>query len=642
MDANPRPHIAAIDRPRQLLAEEDATQLKILDPRDIQRWCDARIAQYASHIYALRSARNDGAPIHRLLPPELLLEIFANLLPTPMRRRHGLPVLRVCRRWRMLVLDTPQFWVNLIGQTLEATRVPRVERVELARLKFALARSATLKLTLSWRGCSAAVVDMFLPYAHRISSLTAIFTSQEGSHMSRFVEAELPALEHLSLTYNRYRQEGALSHSVSPIAVRVSRFPRLQALQLVRSPLVIPAAPSSLRELDLHQVGFRDPNDPGTACRGVGPIIDVLSSHNRLETLCIRDSLPGNLWETSPSASPVRTVHLPLLRTLVVRDDPRSIRVFLVYLDFPSTTKLEIEIETQRQDGTIVMPFPPHLATLPADDARVSLVLKLDSSAMSHWEVYVDGSQTLRLTVFRDRDPERDQWESHPSASARVMAYTREVFALFAPPRLLTALAISGAELLGPQDRVTLLVDLSRLTRLRITGPDGRLDGEVLAMLAARGSELLCPALEHLSFSWLHTSDRLAWTQCHLRGWGQQVPPPQPHCMGSADPDVRLDGQRRAVTLTGDPKTWRPYGAEASHAFCEAVASFLARRAAVAEAHAGGRPLKSLSLAVAIRRPRVDYVRHGWDVPAVRARLEEGLGLRGSLVGSVSVEYTEA
>ncbi|KAI1792305.1 hypothetical protein LXA43DRAFT_353080 [Ganoderma leucocontextum] len=616
MDDTPRPHDVAIASAERRLAEEDEVQLKVLDPREMQGWCDSRIAEYESRIYALRSARNDAVPIHRFLPPELVLEIFANLLPTPTRRRHGLHVLRVCRRWRILVLDTPQFWVNLIGQQLEATKLPRLE---LGLLKFAIARSATLKFTLSWRGCGATAVDLFLPYTPRICSLNATFSNQDNSHMARFLESGLPFLEHLALTYNHRWLGTDPAISISPIAVRVSQFPRLQALHLVRSPLLVPKTPSLLRELDLLHVSPRSPGDPSAARRDIAHILDVLSFTKRLETLRLRYSLPEDILETSLSTSSRRIVQLPLLHTLVVRDNPRSVRVFLAYVELPPTTRLEVEIYTQRTDGTIIMPFPPGLNTAPADDASVGLVLRLDSSAVSHWETHVNGAQTLRLTVFRD-------WESRTDAG--LMEYTREVMALFAPPRLVTSLTVSGGEL-AREDRAALLADLPHLTRLATTGPDGRLDGEVLSMLCEPGpeGEMLCPALEHLSFSWVHTSDRqVAWAQDRLRA--QRRPHPDLR-LATIGPEPHLHGQRGTPD---DPKTWKPYGAAASHAFCRTVASFNLARSA---AHSS-RPLKSL--AVAIRRPKSDYVHHQWDVPSVRTRLQEGLGRS---VGSVSVAYIE-
>ena len=76
-------------------------------------------------------------------------------------------------------------------------------------------------------------------------------------------------------------------------------------------------------------------------------------------------------------------MELLLLRTLVVRDDPRAVRVFLAYVEFPPTTTLEVEIQTLRLDDTIVTPFPPDLNATPVDDAKVVLVFKLDSSAPS-------------------------------------------------------------------------------------------------------------------------------------------------------------------------------------------------------------------------------------------------------------------
>ena len=45
----------------RLLAEEDKAQLNVLDPRELQVWCDSG---YISRIYAFRSIENDEIPIH--------------------------------------------------------------------------------------------------------------------------------------------------------------------------------------------------------------------------------------------------------------------------------------------------------------------------------------------------------------------------------------------------------------------------------------------------------------------------------------------------------------------------------------------------------------------------------------------------
>ena len=120
------------------------------------------------------------------------------------------------------------------------------------------------------------------------------------------------------------------------------------------------------------------------------------------------------------------------------------------------------------------------------------------------------------------------------------MDYTREVMVSFAPPRLVTSLAILGGELGRAQDRITLLADLPYLTRLAITGPDGRLDGEVLSMVDWSGpeGEVLCPSLEHLSFSWVHTSGRLARAQDRLRA--QELPQPDASMPSAHGPSPEL------------------------------------------------------------------------------------------------------
>ena len=84
---------------------------------------------------------------------------------------------------------------------------------------------------------------------------------------------------------------------------------------------------SSLREVDLLQVSFRSSSDPDNVCLDVGSILDGLSFTKRLETLRLRDPLPANTRETSLLAAR-QTVELPLLRTLVVRDDLRSVHIF--------------------------------------------------------------------------------------------------------------------------------------------------------------------------------------------------------------------------------------------------------------------------------------------------------------------------
>ena len=99
------------------LPEEDSKVIAALNPSEVQPWCKSRIGEYKARVRALRSVYNAAALINRMLPPELLMEIFGNLHHGS-SLYSGLRVMRVCRAWNILVKVTPQFWANLV-------RVPR-------------------------------------------------------------------------------------------------------------------------------------------------------------------------------------------------------------------------------------------------------------------------------------------------------------------------------------------------------------------------------------------------------------------------------------------------------------------------------------------------------------------------------------
>ena len=132
------------------------------------------------------------------------------------------------------------------------------------------------------------------------------------------------------------------------------------------------------------------------------------------------------------------------------------------------------------------------------------------------------------------------------------MDYTREVMVSFAPPRLVTSLAILGGEL-GREDRIALLADLPHLTRLAITGPDGWLDGNVLLMVGRPGpeGEVLCPSLEYLFFSWVHISDRLRVQRLPHPDAGMPSgrghSPELPHSHGQRGKTIRRPGSRMVL-----------------------------------------------------------------------------------------------
>ncbi|KAI0643330.1 hypothetical protein C8Q79DRAFT_884789, partial [Trametes meyenii] len=65
-----------------------------------------------------RALCNARLPVHRL-PAEILLEVFKYFIPpVPMTPEHSIscpwvPLMSVCRRWCVLIRDTPRFWQDI-------------------------------------------------------------------------------------------------------------------------------------------------------------------------------------------------------------------------------------------------------------------------------------------------------------------------------------------------------------------------------------------------------------------------------------------------------------------------------------------------------------------------------------------------
>ena len=85
---------------------------------------DLRIAQLDKNLVDLKRRRNAHLPIHQLLPPEILGEIFSfasgvyDGFAERQRTKHRsvpIPALlcRVCHSWRALILQSSWLWANV-------------------------------------------------------------------------------------------------------------------------------------------------------------------------------------------------------------------------------------------------------------------------------------------------------------------------------------------------------------------------------------------------------------------------------------------------------------------------------------------------------------------------------------------------
>ncbi len=100
---------------------------------------------YTSNVRAQRMAHNDSIPIHRFLPPAILTEVFAHIVPTSCR---AISLLQVYRKWQYVAIKTPEFLSDLL-------RIPSVIRAAVRgdpnginRFRAFLQRLAPIRITL--------------------------------------------------------------------------------------------------------------------------------------------------------------------------------------------------------------------------------------------------------------------------------------------------------------------------------------------------------------------------------------------------------------------------------------------------------------------------------------------------------------
>ncbi|KAI1792279.1 hypothetical protein LXA43DRAFT_351954 [Ganoderma leucocontextum] len=322
-----------------------------------------------SHIRALRSAYNYAAPINHHLPPEVLMEIFSNVHPTVVPRQRSVPVLRVCRYWRKLVLKTPQFWANLLS-------LPIWDSWDMCRIRVAVARSAPQSLTVSVPYHKPSVVDILVPHASRFSSLE--FPLFETKYLSRILEQDMPRLRHLAIC------------SCPNLTLSFPRYPNIRSLQLERTKFYHPIAPcTSLRHLKLKCCNIHPPSSGSVSLVSVHDTLDLFPN---LETLYMAYGL-------SHEPELMKTIHLPRLRRLEVVDVDIYFLKFLSHLVFPSTTSLVLKLLAPIQ-GPLEAPVFPGINPSHAPDAELSFTLDfLSLNRFTYWETHGEGVRPIRIAV---------------------------------------------------------------------------------------------------------------------------------------------------------------------------------------------------------------------------------------------------
>ncbi|KAJ8488414.1 hypothetical protein ONZ51_g3556 [Trametes cubensis] len=329
---------------------EVCTSLGLLAPGQKQAFALQQIEKYRreieelhQRIHLLNIEANNDSLIFRMLPNELLMEIFRFLRPT---ERNEIRIVHVCSAWRTILRNTPEFWADLAS--IPDLVTAKTEDDWSCYLS-CLALSSPRSLRLSLRGNRIPRMPEVHAYLPRITSLTLTFVdSQMSKHLPdlyEFFALGLPALEDLELTaYNVLFDAIADMHDHGHHYFSSdNKLPRLRTLRTHGIFFAAALACSSLRHVILVNEKPQYLGDRTYLEAHSYPVfVDALRRCSDLETLDIAYSLPRGEDPTGPPDYSQPPVHLGNLRTLTVSDETWHIRRFFEAVSFPSTTTITV------------------------------------------------------------------------------------------------------------------------------------------------------------------------------------------------------------------------------------------------------------------------------------------------------------
>ena len=286
-------------------------------------------------VRSLLTRRNALVPIS-LLPPEILAWVFHLLAlkepPFSGRRELGwIRVTHVCRHWREVALDNSSLWAKITcGMPTNTKWMSEI----LAR-----AKNTLLDIefhTLTETGPEA--LFMIPPHLSHTRQLRGHMCAPHSDCVREIYCCEAPALEHFKLTSNSY----------SPIPfpdlggnmLFKGRAPRLRTFSL--SHVVIPWSLVPRGQITQLKIVYPESGDPefdedDYSSGNLNQLIDLLVNCPALETLVLDSCLPSQLTEHPH----YRTIHLPHLSYLRIRDSTSRIMSMLKMLKLPSSTTLQ-------------------------------------------------------------------------------------------------------------------------------------------------------------------------------------------------------------------------------------------------------------------------------------------------------------
>ncbi|KAI0695097.1 hypothetical protein C8T65DRAFT_48911 [Cerioporus squamosus] len=468
----------------------DQRSLSGLSDSEIRSWTVARADDYRKFALTLLAIHNSIAPIHRF-PNELLSHIFAH----SWYGRSSLRLAHVCRRWRQVLLATPEFWYGAVqGMHFDAVSDYCVPSAYFATI---MMRSSPLPVQPTFARFSATLSRNLEAHLWRITALTVhAETTDEVAQLHWTLLQGLPVLTKLVVQYSPHEcdcaRDGPCQFLDNTLYVDPLPADALPCLEQVELPgfLFDKVAVPSLRRVQLG----RDPEGPDHDNPPIPDMEDfmfALAKCPNLLTLQLTTVLPhpDSFRTLSPD---VHAVVFPTLQRFIVEDGARPITAFMPYIGFPPSVCVHIENDNQGFPDVAAEPglrdwLRTRLLDVVADVERIDVQAEHSHAVV---RCYVSGEERLHVKHLHGLQSDDFQGLAIALRSNRSLAELR-----WKSPDIR-----GGRD--SQDDLSPLLRALQHLTSLTVSGCDVERALDALRVPEDNpAGEVVCPLLERLALS---------------------------------------------------------------------------------------------------------------------------------------------
>ncbi|KAI1791623.1 hypothetical protein LXA43DRAFT_423208 [Ganoderma leucocontextum] len=585
------PHIATTILPHPELAstlpKSDADALmEVSDASQLRALTQRKIEEYKNHISTLLAIHNSIAPINTL-PTEIFQEIVAYVpsVSTWCDTLWMLSLGSVCRRWHLILLATPEYWVRGLHTVMDPScayyrdsdHSDDSEDITRGRALF-LARSAPwpLEIPLEYSSCEDGPGwDAFEDHFDRVTVFeVAAQDADDLDIILNVVTSSMKRLERLQLEveYSKVSTKDLLEWQAEEL-------PCLGRLEITSALFCCATTVPSLHTVILK----RPPRDVASLPR----LFDALEECPALATLRLELTHKDDTFQNRTLK---RVLDLPNLRNLVVSGGISDVRCFLSGLTFPSATLVELDVldTDNEQDRGLVLPnvLPKRLSVVRAHQMLDGIdrlcfhsnhrARSEDQQVIMSMRGYIQGAERLRITpAFWLRNADR----------------FLQVLALFRECRV-AQLALDLRYVPSDLDEefwtkfFTALPDLRRLELLSPTAESRAIKRDIAThYLASCRVPQLAPETDVVNFLYRITPPRravsLAWVlradQNNISQLEAELSDVEQVLSGHADAGARLERLELYVT-TSKPHPYQPQALDVTQVKTDGRASRLVAR----------------------------------------------------------------